>query len=502
KCACFGKEIGRYFEGMRWNMVEIDVSIIKRSVDMIRELGGSYGDIRIESYVGEGVTAENGEIKNVYRQSGMGLGVRAIAKGSWGFASADISDISELKRKLKETVKNAINLAKATSKHGKVELADIKPIVREIRGRCKKRPITIEEKKELVINMTKTMKEVETIVMGICSLYHTNMRKCFYSTDGSEITEDLFFVGGYVYANGVANGMQSYLKPFGAKGGWEFIDAIDPVNTAKDVAVTVKKLVTEAVTPKIRETKVVTTPEFNTLKVHEIVGHPVEADRVLGGESAWAGRAWWKDLVGKSVASELVTVVSDARPIPKHEGCFGTFHYDDEGVPSSRVVHIENGILSEFLHSRQTAEIFGVVPNGGMRATSATMVPIIRMTNTYFEPVADGPRSLEEAIEDIDDGVILGQQSIPSIDSRRYRWQISAYEGWEIKNGEIKKMLKNIALIGNTPEYLKSIYRVGASKTFKLFPIPNCGKGDPMQVQRVCNGGPIMVGIGKIIGGI
>ena len=110
------------------------------------------------------------------------------------------------------------------------------------------------------------------------------------------------------------------------------------------------------------------------------------------------------------------------------------------------------------------------------------------------------PSGLEEMIEGIKDGVLLGNQSIPSIDSRRYRWQINAYDGWEIKNGELGRRLKNLALMGNTREYFDSIYRVGGPKTFDLRPIPNCGKGDPMQIQRVTNGGPLMAGRAKVVG--
>jgi TldD protein len=227
----------------------------------------------------------------------------------------------------------------------------------------------------------------------------------------------------------------------------------------------------------------------------------VEGDRVLGGESAWAGRSWWKELRGKKVGSKLVTAVSDGRPIKKHRGFYGTFHYDDEGVPAQHVVHIEKGRLKNFLHSRQTAYITGAKPSGAMRANGAGVMPIIRMTNTYFEPDPKGPGTLEETIEDVKEGVLIGHQSIPSIDSRRYRWQINAYEGWEIKKGEPGRLLKNLALIGTTPDYFNSVYRVGGPKTWELHQVPNCGKGDPMQIMRVGNGGPLMVGIGRIVGG-
>jgi TldD protein len=345
------------------------------------------------------------------------------------------------------------------------------------------------------------MKEVDGVVMATAGVSLQDAEKSFASTEGASIFEEVLHVGGWLYCSASSgSSSQSVYRPWGGRGGWDLVKGLDPGRTALDLARTTSELASKAIVPETRVTTVVTRPTFNSLKVHEIVGHPCEADRVLGGESAWAGRAWWKELVGKRVGSMLVNAVSDARPIEKHRGCYGTFPYDDEGVPSSRVVHIEEGILKEFLHSRQTAAIMGVRPNGGMRAISAGVMPIIRMTNTYFEPDKEGPHTLEEIIEDIDDGVLLGNQSIPSIDSRRYRWQINAYDGWEIRKGELGRRLKNLALIGNTREYFDSIYRVGGPKTFQLRPIPNCGKGDPMQIQRVTNGGPIMAGKAKVVG--
>ncbi len=144
--------------------------------------------------------------------------------------------------------------------------------------------------------------------------------------------------------------------------------------------------------------------------------------------------------------------------------------------------------------------MMGVEPNGAMRAVSAANVPIIRMTNTYFEADPEGPSTLEECIEDVKEGVVLGNSSIPSIDSVRLRWQINAYDGWQVRDGEIVGRLKNLALLGNTPEFFRTIRLVGDERTWRLMPIPNCGKGDPMQIARIGNGGPVMVGEGTIVG--
>ncbi len=482
--------------------LDIDEGALDSAIDRAIEQGAKYADIRVETAVSESASAENGDIKNVSVEDGTTVGVRALAGGTWGFYSIDISDGNEIKDAIYSCVERAVKAAKAVAGFEEVKLAPVEPVATRIPQKMKKPPIPLDEKKRYVIELSKTMKAVDSIAMAYAGLNHIDETKYFWSTDGAKIVQDRMLIAGVDYALGASEGKsQVYYIPYGAVGGWEFIERLNPEEMAIEIADMARRLATEAVVPESRLTTVVARPDFNSLLVHEIVGHPVEADRVLGGESAWAGRAWWKEMVGQRIGSELVTAVSDARPIDRHLGFYGTFHYDDEGVPAKRVVHLDKGILTGFLQSRQTAAIYGTEPSGAMRAVDASVMPIIRMTNTYFEPLSDGPSSLEEMIEDIDDGVIMGHQSIPSIGSRRYRWQINAFNGWEIKNGEVGRLLKNVAVIGNTPGYLGSVFRVGNENTFQLKQIPNCGKGDPMQVMRLSNGGPLMASKIRVVGG-
>ncbi len=486
-----------------WMIVHLDVdeSLVDRAMDQALQAGATYADVRVESGGHEGAQAENGIVKCVNVAAGTSAGVRALAGGTWGFASGDISSQEEVGPQLFVLVASAVRLAKAAARFERVELAPITPVHRKVQLPRTRTPIPLEEKQHLAAAISTAMMGVPAMRMAVSGIYHEELTRTFASTEGSRIVEDSLHVSGDLYAAAHHAGTsQAYFRAFGATGGWEHIDRIDPMALGLEVATKTSRLVTQAITPKQRETTVVTHPEFNSLKVHEIVGHPVEGDRILGGESAWAGRAWWKDLSGQQVGSELIHAVSDATPNDRHAGFYGTFFYDDEGVPAQRIEHIVGGKLCNFLENRQTAAITGGSPSGAMRASSASVLPMIRMTNTYFEADPEGPATLEETIEDIHDGVLLGHMSIPSIDSRRYRWQIAAYEGYEIKDGHVGQMLKNISLIARTPEYLRSVYRVGGPKTFALHQIPNCGKGDPMQLMRVGNGGPLMVGTGRISG--
>lgn len=481
-----------------------DESLLENAMGKACQLGAKYADMRFETFTSEEASAEDGDIKGVATGSGTTLGVRALAGGSWGFHSLDVTDSERLSADITECVERAVKAAKAASRFEEITLANVEPVRDKIPHSFKLPPLSLEEKKDAVIARSKAVRAMENIRLSVEAVGHADITKYFTSTEGAFIKEDYYLLQGFTYLMAATEGeSQGIWLPYGAtRCGWEFIDDYDPGAKAREMAEIASKLVTVAKTPKTHKTTVVTTPEYNTLQVHEIVGHPVEGDRVLGGESAWAGRAWWQDIQGQRIGSELVNAVSDARPMEKHTGYFGTFKYDDEGVPAKRVVHLENGILKDFLHSRQSAAICDCQPSGAMRAVSAGVMPIIRMTNTYFEPNPEGPKTEQEFLEGIKDGVLVGYESIPSIGSRRLRWQISAYVAWEIKNGERGDILKNISVLGNTPEFLTSVFKVGGPETFHLHQVPNCGKGDPMQIMKVGNGGPLMAGEATIVGGV
>ncbi len=244
-----------------------------------------------------------------------------------------------------------------------------------------------------------------------------------------------------------------------------------------------------------REVVVVTDPHYNTLVSHEIVGHPVELDRALKMETAYAGRSWLlgglgEHQLGKRVAAPLVTAYSD----PSLPG-YGHYTYDDEGTPARRVVHIEEGVFRGFMNSRQTAAIFGGEPNGHWKATGAALVPLIRMSNTVF---AAGSRPPEDIVRDVDRGWYLAGHRTPSISESRENFRISARRVYEIRNGELGRLYRDGGIAADSRDYLMNVDAVGSD--FRLYPIPNCGKGQPMQTKKLGNGGPTMRSRARLTG--
>ena len=247
--------------------------------------------------------------------------------------------------------------------------------------------------------------------------------------------------------------------------------------------------------PPDKEVVVVTDPHFNTLLVHEVVGHPSEADRALKYETSYAGRSWfYKDTddnqIGRQIASPLVTAFSD----PTMEG-FGSFKYDHDGTPARRAYQIRDGNFEEFLNNRQTAAIMGVSPNGSSRATEANLVPLIRMTNTAFAPGQSDPAAI---LADVEDGYYVQGHRVPSIAESRENFRITAVKVYEVKNGQLGQLYRDGGITSDSRDYFMRIDAVGSD--FRLYPIPNCGKGQPMQAKRMSNGGPTMRGIARLTG--
>ncbi|MFH1328249.1 MAG: TldD/PmbA family protein [Candidatus Bathyarchaeota archaeon] len=467
--------------------------ILAKGIDKGIELGGSFIDVRVEKVTSEGVGAEDGDPKDAEYSTEWRVGARALAGGSWGFA-ASILEEKRFDDVIFNVIEEAVKLAKAVrSSSRRIELAEIRPIEDKIDAKFQIDPkdIPIEEKMNICTEASKRMLRFNSAIskaaVGISTILFD---KIFTSSEGAYIQQSQLFVFGRLFANATKAGISEfYTHTEGGAKGFETLREYDLVEHSEETAKKALNLA-EAKPAKAMKSTVILDPEFVSLLVHEIVGHPSEADRLIGKEAAWAGRAWWKDKIGQKVFSEGLSVVSDATL----EGFLGSFRYDDEGVPAQRIVNIDKGLLKELLQSRETAKIFDSQPNGAMRAATALHAPLIRMTNTFIDK---GDWKVEEMFEGVEEGIYLKGEKVPSIDSRRYNFRISAKEAFLIKKGEISELLRGASLTGTSPNFLSNLDAIG--NDLKVFPIPNCGKGDPMQVMRVGNGGPHIRGYGVIV---
>jgi TldD protein len=193
---------------------------------------------------------------------------------------------------------------------------------------------------------------------------------------------------------------------------------------------------------------VVLGPGWPGILLHEAIGHGLEGDFNRKGVSAFAGR------MGQKVASELVTVVDDGT-IPNRRG---SLNVDDEGTPTSRTVLIERGVLRGYLQDKLNARLMGMGPTGNGRRESYAHPPLPRMTNTFM-------LAGEEEPGDIIKGVKSGLYAVAfgggQVDITSGKFVFSASEAYLIEDGKVGAPVKGATLIGNGPDALTRVSRVG-----------------------------------------
>ncbi|HSA97814.1 MAG TPA: TldD/PmbA family protein, partial [Candidatus Nitrosotenuis sp.] len=407
---------------------------------------------------------------------------RVLCDGAWGFYST--SDITNTK----DGIIDAIRAAKHYSqkKKSRVSLAEIPAATQNIKYKMEKEA-TPDLLSKVAFDCDKILRDNKKITKSVVSASSGTISKYFVSSEGAKIMQEfsdtIMDLTAIAHQSGLT---QSINTTEGGRGGLEKI--ADVFSVARKTSDMAAKLL-DAKHAKEEKAAVVMNPDFVALLTHEILGHPSEADRVLGKEMAWAGGAWWSGMLGDQIGSKDLNVIDD----PTIEGNLGWYEYDDEGTKSQRKQLVKDGRLVDHMHSRETAGIFNRKPNASMRATSYRFMPLIRMACTCIEK---GERDPQEMIKDVKNGYLISNMKIPSIDMRRYNWSISCQYANKIENGEVTDLLRDVIVVGTAPEFFKSIDACG--KDFTVRPITNCGKGDPMQQMMMGNGGPSIRGIATV----
>lgn len=456
----------------------------EKSVEHALFLGCQYCDVRAEVYSKQGIVIENSQIEYSSTKNDQGLGIKVLKNGAWGFFS--ISNPISF-----EDVKKGIDKAASAAKYyslkkkNKVKIVDISSVNKKIDFSVKIIP-TLDELIKIGFDCDKIICQNKRIIKSQINMSYNKSSKFFVNSEGSKIYQNYTDVIADLSATAYENGLtQSVNITEGGRGGMEKLsDSREIRETAEFISNKAAQLI-DAKPIKEEKATVVMNPDFVALLTHEILGHPSEADRVLGKEMAWAGGAWWAGKLDEKIGSESLNVFDD----PTLEGTLGHYGFDDEGNKASRTELVKEGILSNHLQSRETAETFHTNPSANMRATSYRFMPLIRMACTCIDK---GDWNPNEMISDIKSGYFISNMKIPSIDMKRYNWSISCQFAQKIENGEIKDLHRDVIVLGTAPDFFKSIDACG--RDFTIRPITNCGKGDPMQSMIMGNGGPSIRG--------
>jgi TldD protein len=249
----------------------------------------------------------------------------------------------------------------------------------------------------------------------------------------------------------------------------------------------VEKLKAKPVEPGLYD--LVLHPTHLWLTIHESVGHPTELDRALGWEANFAGTSFLTpDKTGKfQYGSKLVNFVAD-RTQPSG---LASVAYDDDGVQAQRWYLVKEGMFVDWQTTRDLAAATGRKTSYGCtHADSWGSVPFPRMPNVSLE-AGKRKASLEDLVEGVEKGVLIYGDGSFSIDQQRYNFQFGGQVFWEIKDGKIAGMLRDVAYQARTPDFWNSLDGLGDESTYKLGGSFGDGKGEPGQSNAVSHGCPV-----------
>jgi TldD protein len=492
-------------------LTPVDKILQKRLADIAlnaaRSRGATYTDVRIGRYRNQSIITREDKVLSTTDTESYGMGIRVIANGCWGFSATDKLDTDSIARSAELAVSIAKENARIQSEpvqlvpqKGYGEKSWATPI--GINGF----DVPIKEKAEGLLSINAAAMKGGASFIDT-ALFLVNEQKYFASTDGSYIDQDIhriwptFTVTKIDSRTGKFETRDSLSAPMGM--GYEYLhpdekkkirtvttlyrDRYDMLEDAKLAAEQVKEKMS-ARSVEAGKFDLVLDPTNLWLTIHESAGHPTELDRVLGYEADFAGTSFltldkWQSKKF-NYGSPLVNIAADKT----QTGSLGAVGYDDEGVGTKEWDIIKDGVLVNYQAIRDQAHIIGLEESQGCCYSQSWQdIQFQRMANISLRPGKE-PLTPDEMIKNVEKGIyILGNGSY-SIDQQRYNFQFSGQLFFEIRNGKIGKMLKDVAYQANTQEFWNSCAAICDQRDYRLGGSFFDGKGQPMQVNAVSHG--------------
>jgi len=463
------------------------------ALETARLRGATLAEARIVDERNRSLATKNGKIGSASDAESMGIGIRVIADGAFGFAASD--DLS--RQGVQNCAARAVEIAKssATVKAHELRLVAEPPAKAEWSSPYKIDPFSIPTEKnlELLFAIDEALRGVKGVTLAETNMNFRRYEQWFFSTEGSEIHQTMTTSGaGYAAHSyeGTEIQKRSYPNSYGGQfqnRGYELIEELRLLERAPEIAEQAVALHSAQQCPEGKFDIVLDSSQL-ALQIHESIGHPIELDRMLGMEANFAGTSFLTldKLRTLKYGSEIVNVVADATQA--HGPGLGTFAYDDEGVAAQCTPIISNGLFTGYLTSRDTAAAIGAARSGGcLRAEGWNRLPIVRMTNVSIVP-GESPLTLEQLIASTERGILMETNRSWSIDDKRYNFQFGCEIGWEIIGGKRGRMLKNPSYSGITTEFWNAMDAICSRDEWTLWGTPNCGKGQPQQVMGTGHG--------------
>jgi len=439
----------------------LDTSRLETALSTTLERRVDAADLYFEYTLQDSVALEEGIVKSGNRHLEQGVGVRAISGEKQGYAHSDEISV--------ESVGLAAGTARAISDQSS-DGATVAVRAPGAAGRdlyAVERPATtrpVEDKVALLQEMDAYARALDPKIEQVMASVVSQHRQIMIARSDGEVVGDvqpLVRLNCQVVAEDGGHREVGYT---GMGGRYEIERLMDPEvwKPIVDEAVRLARVNLEAVPCPAGTMDVVLGPGWPGVLLHEAIGHGLEGDFNRKQTSAFSGR------LGERVAAPGVTVVDDGT-LP---GRRGSINIDDEGTTSQRTVLIEDGVLVSYMQDRLNAGLMGMEPTGNGRRESYAHLPMPRMTNTFMLAGEDDP---DEILRSVDNGLYAVSFAGGQVDITSGKFVFSASEAYRIENGRIGAPVKGATLIGNGPDVLTRVSRIGHDLELDLG-VGICGK--------------------------
>lgn len=458
--------------------------LVEEVMQAAKRAGAAFADIRLQDGSGTSILVQDGRADKIATAVYRGAGVRVLVDGAWGFAPTNDPTAEELSRCLDDALRMARAAAPSVTDPGMV--VEVEPVVDHVHARARRDPRDVP-----LQDRVKAAYELERVAASRDEVVNSIVR--YSDSAGSSVVANTF--GTYLQTEGVrcqiglrvtaAGGgeRQNTGKGRAGRQGYELVESLDYEEFAGATADRAVALLQAQRAPG-GKFDVVIDPLICGLLVHEAFGHNSEADAIWTGNSILEGK------LGQQVAARGVTITDD----PTLPGLNGSFEYDHEGVPARRHVIVEDGVLTGYLHSLETAARLRMEPNGAARAQGHQDVPIVRMSNTAIEC---GDCGFEQMLGEVKNGLYLSGGAWGYVFTAAGQFTCNVEQAFRIENGRLTNRYRNVCISGMTLETLMNVIAVGNDKHFELG--GTCGKDG--QAAPVDSGGPHVAIRDVVVGG-
>ncbi len=441
----------------------VDERSLARALGTALERKLDYADLYFEYTTRDAVVLEEGIVKSADRHLQQGVGVRVQTGERQGYAHSD--DVTVESLELAASTARAISESSAAARS--VRVRHVSPLEHDLYPvSCRPTEVPVQRKIELLGEIDAYARSLDPRVKQVmASVVCQDRRVLIASSEGSVVgdTQPLVRLNVQVVAAN-PSGRRRELGYQGAGGRFALDRLLEPARWKKLVqeAVRIATLNLEAEPCPAGTLDVVLGPGWPGILLHEAIGHGLEGDFNRKGTSAFADR------MGQRVATKGVTVVDDGTLAERR----GSLNVDDEGTPTRRTVLIEDGILCGYLQDKLNARLMGMEPTGNGRRESYAHLPMPRMTNTFMLAGDEDP---EEIVASVSSGIYAVSFGGGQVDITSGKFVFSANEAYRIEDGRIGAPLKGATLIGNGPDVLTRVSRIGNDLALDLG-VGTCGK--------------------------